>query len=454
MCGRALAIAAAHNLTVRHSTSLPVIPYALHLHSTAARPQTARLQRQAAVRAAEALVADQGNRSSFPVNLPVAVLHAGFALTGLVQTLLGPILLALAPHLGLRDTQAGLLFTAQFAGSSLGAFLSRGKLARTMASGYALLGMSAALLSVAGARTALPLFFFLGLGLGLAMTSTSMLIGLHFFPLRRGAALSLLNFSWSVGALVCPLLVARLLAAWGLAAVFIFVAAAGFLTCFVSLLTVRSGATVEASRDALAAERGSPRRSRFRLVLFFVVLTFLYVGVEVTITGWMATYAHRVASLDLIHAAAVPSIFWAAFLIGRGATAGLLLRIRDELLFLAGLVAALVGLGILLMAHTAVVLAIGAIAIGLALAPLFPLSLALFFGRTDTPAHAAWVLGLCGFGASLLPWLSGVVSNQTGSLRVGLLVPALALIVMLGMYISTYPQRRRHPPQQAGEQPG
>ena len=57
--------------------------------------------------------------------LPVkALLYAGFVLTGVVNTLLGPILPALSAKWFLTDSQAGWLFTAQFAGSILGVLLS------------------------------------------------------------------------------------------------------------------------------------------------------------------------------------------------------------------------------------------------------------------------------------------------------------------------------------------
>ena len=50
--------------------------------------------------------------------------HLDFVLTGVVMTLLGPILPALSMRWGLNDMQAGYLFFAQFASSCVGMLLS------------------------------------------------------------------------------------------------------------------------------------------------------------------------------------------------------------------------------------------------------------------------------------------------------------------------------------------
>ena len=50
-----------------------------------------------------------------------------------------------------------------------------------------------------------PRFFAFGLGLGLTMTATSMLIGTTSIG-RRGAALSILNAYWAIGAAMCPVI--------------------------------------------------------------------------------------------------------------------------------------------------------------------------------------------------------------------------------------------------------
>src|SRR3981189_1639039 len=71
-----------------------------------------------------------------PASLPIssaasAVLHGGFVVTGIVTTLIGPLLPILISRWSLTDQRAGLFFTAQFCGSmagvaSLGWLIKRG----------------------------------------------------------------------------------------------------------------------------------------------------------------------------------------------------------------------------------------------------------------------------------------------------------------------------------------
>ena len=72
-----------------------------------------------------------------------AALFAGFILTGMACTMLGPILPVFIARWNLSDTEAGFFFTAQFAGSFLGVLLS------------------SLLLSTRGYRETLTLGFFL-----------------------------------------------------------------------------------------------------------------------------------------------------------------------------------------------------------------------------------------------------------------------------------------------------
>jgi fucose permease len=73
------------------------------------------------------------------------------------------------------------------------------------------------------------------------------------------------------------------------------------------------------------------------------------------------------------------------------------------------------------------------LALGAALAPIFPLLLSRFFARASNASDSRWVLSICGFGGSVLPWLTGWLSGSFGSLRIGLAtVPAaLACILLL-----------------------
>lgn len=356
-------------------------------------------------------------------------LYAAFTLTGFGQTLPGSILPMLSAHWAMQDARAGLLFAAQFSGGAIGGLLTRRRFPATLMAGLACAAISAWGISVAGATAAFPLLFLYGLGNGAAMTATSMIIGSRYTE-RRGAALSLLNFFWSGGAALCPLMMARLLETWTLRRAFTGVA------CVFVLIVLLLAVTAErVPMDGRSGE-AAPAKAAMRMVLFFALLAFLYVGIENTMGGWLSTYAHRIGIEDARHATAMATFFWGALLAGRGLISAVLLVLPERRVYLGSLVLLGCGIALVVAAHAPLPLAVGAVVTGLALAPIFPLNLSLFMARAGEFSRAGMMLAISGFGGSVLPWLTGVVSGHSGSLRLGLLVPALAVVLMLALALA------------------
>jgi fucose permease len=69
--------------------------------------------------------------------------------------------------------------------------------------------------------------------------------------------------------------------------------------------------------------------------------------------------------------------------------------------------------------------------LGGTLAPIFPLLLSRFFAGTYSASGSRWLLATCGFGGSVLPWITGWVSVRSHSLRMGLSTVPAALFIML-----------------------
>jgi len=57
--------------------------------------------------------------------------------------------------------------------------------------------------------------------------------------------------------------------------------------------------------------------------------------------------------------------------------------------------------------------------------------LSLFMAKAGQPRNSGWVFAVAGFGGAVLSWLTGIVSTSAGSLRIGLLVPAGAALLLL-----------------------
>jgi fucose permease len=163
------------------------------------------------------------------------------------------------------------------------------------------------------------------------------------------------------------------------------------------------------------------------------VLFFVYVGTEVSTSGWSVTHAQRATTWAGTNFLLTQSFFYAGLLGGRGASAAILLRLREATVVIAGILLAAAGEIIFLSAHSAVLLFAGAFFAGLGCASLFPIYIAWiskWFG-----AHARKVGGvmfaLGASGSALMPPLVGVVSRFAGSLRIGLLVPLAGCAIML-----------------------
>src|SRR5215218_7886198 len=139
-------------------------------------------------------------------------LHVGFFIAGMATTLLGPVLPALRQRWEVSDALIGLAFTVQFLGSvSMSVFSSslvmRFGGGRIMLAGFALMAAGVGALTVAAWLPGLAAILCYGLGLGLVLPTTNVLVAAAS-PGREASAVSLVNVSWSGGAVAWPVLVA------------------------------------------------------------------------------------------------------------------------------------------------------------------------------------------------------------------------------------------------------
>ncbi|UWZ81949.1 MFS transporter [Occallatibacter riparius] len=367
----------------------------------------------------------------------LGVLHAGFALTGVLHAIGGALLPSITQAFHLSDKQSGLLFSLYFLGTALGALFCVGRYAQLMGAGF--LVLAAACVGIAHANLELlrPLFFVLGIGVGIPMSAVSMFTGRKFAD-RSAAPLTFLNFSWSAGALLAPLLAAQLLLkhtyrdAYQALAV---AALAASIACWIVL---------QDPPARPAPERHSGIRNVGWIVLFSV-LTFLEVGIENTTATWLATYSMRGERVGAAGGAASSALYWTGFLVSRGLFSLVLLR-RDSKRILRGAVAvALIAAALLIALPGSVERGFAMLTLGAALAPVFPLMLSRFFARAGSASDSRWILSICGFGGSVLPWLTGWLSGSFSSLRIGLATaPAALVCILLLLPLALNDRARQH----------
>lgn len=356
------------------------------------------------------------------------VLHAAFALTGVLHAIGGALLPALAASLGFADSRSGTLFLCYYLGTSIGALLCVGRLARLMVIGFFLAAAMCCSI-VAGAPVFLPAFFLLlGVGVGIPMTAVSMFAG-RAYAGQTAAPITLLNFTWSAGALLAPMLASRILVAhsWRTAYLLLAIAAASIaVACLAGLREPPEETPAPEARGGAA---------HYGVIVLFAFLAFLEVGIENTTATWLASYAMRISGTGAAQAAAFSSLYWGGFLVSRGLSSLMLLRIPPMRVLLGAVAAALLA-AVLLVSFAGAAPAVMPVAmavLGITLAPVFPLLLSRFFARAANVSDSRWVLAICGFGGSVLPWLTGRISSGTNSLRLGLCIVPAALLLMIVM---------------------
>ena len=373
-----------------------------------------------------------------PLLTPTTVAHAAFIPTGVVTVLLGPVLPWLSARWSLNDAQAGEFFTAQFLASTFGVAISGVLVPRF---GYRF-GMVAGLLFMAAGVGCLPLGSRLlgmaavacyGVGLGLTIPTSNLLVA-EVNPASRAAALSLLNFSWSVGAVACPFLFSPFQRTGRIAAFFYVIAACVLL---VSLLLARVSLPHPSdAKNSVEASRPLSEMLRTSAAIALGVLFFVYLGTENTMGGWLASYAKRMMS----HAGTIwvttPSFFYGGLLAGRALAPILLRKVGEIRVVRSCVAAAVVGLATLLVARSVAGILVSATVIGLGLAPVYPIiiaQLASVFGGGATRLGSVMFM-LASFGAASMPWLVGVTSTETASLKFGLVIPLAGCALMLALF--------------------
>ena len=366
-----------------------------------------------------------------------SLLCFGFVVCGMVTVLPGPLLPLMAARWGLRDVQSGEFFAALFLASTVGSIFSPHWLRRNLPSGYAAMTAGVVTLMAAGQTArgvlghtlALTAFALVGLGIGLSVTATNLIVGMiaenEAGPGERARRIAIVNLWWGIGAVVCPWLIAAA-ERRGRVQDLLLVTALATAAMFAGLLPQwlqpepRTGAIEPPS---LRSEAG--------ILVFFAVFLFLYVGVETVVGGWITTYAHRFTEMTVERASLMVSLYWMALLAGRWIGSVALRSVPERIVLLPSLGVAFAAVLPLVAPHSVSVVVAAAAIAGAGFGPVFPIGISRMLGRITDHRNTGWVFALTASGGAVLPWLTGLVSTRTGSLRIGFTVPVLALAAIL-----------------------
>jgi MFS transporter, FHS family, glucose/mannose:H+ symporter len=381
---------------------------------------------------------------SRPPLLPISsaasvVLHAGFVVTGVATTLIGPILPIFIARWSLSDQRAGLFFTAQFCGSMAGVASIRWLIGRgyrqAFVCGFILIAAGVAGLNLGSNGACLGATFVVGCGLGQALSTGNLWVA-EIAKARRVPALSILNLQWGIGAIACAPLVMLAQRHEAISLLLCALWASSALTALILAGMNLEPAETEEDEEQpkLGLREGISRRSTLSLAALF----FLYVGSENSVAGWVASLTKRMNSDSGDLWALAPMFFWGGLIAGRALVPILPLRRFERALLAGGLILAGAGICLLLQARTFASVAVSVTAAGLGLAAIYPILVAWLvkaFGERSRRIGAI-MFALAGMGGAVMPWFVGLTSTGTGSLRAGLLVPLAGCLAMLGLIVT------------------
>ena len=195
-----------------------------------------------------------------------------------------------------------------------------------------------------------------------------------------------------------------------------------------ALLVVRAPKLNQSSEKALS----SGPLSRISLAIL-ALLFFLYIGVEGSVAGWLATYAKRTVLPSGVLWMTAPSFFWAAIMAGRALAPLILRRTEERYVLIGGLIISGMGVAAVLGGNSTTSILTGTVISGIGMSSVFPIFIAMisqYFHELSTQV-SPYMFAMAGLGGAVLPWFVGTVSSETGKLRAGLTIALVGVGLQL-----------------------
>lgn len=197
-------------------------------------------------------------------------------------------------------------------------------------------------------------------------------------------------------------------------------------------------------RDALKSEvieQSSPvagftllKRPRFG---YGALCIFLYVGAEVSIGSLIVNYLKQpnVMGLNDLSAGNMIAFYWGGAMVGRFFGSALL-RVLSPGKILAAVAVGAITLLLISANSTGTTAGYSLLAIGLMNSIMFPTIFSLACEKLGArAADGSGIINIAIFGGAVVPLLTGVVADSTGSLALSLIVPAVCYAIIAGFGI-------------------
>jgi fucose permease len=281
------------------------------------------------------------------------------------------------------------------------------------------------------------LIFLAGIGVGGSDVGGNTLV-LWRFKDRSGPYLNALYFFAGVGGIAAPLLLE-----YFLSRDLSFEWAYWFFAVLV--LPIAIWLLIKPSPNIpTAGEFEGRSEADYRLVIFFGILFFIYVGIDVSFVGWVYSYVLVTEVGSSSQAAILTSAYWFAITAGRLGMIFAAAHIHPRPIIWGSMCGAVVSLGFfLLFPGSLSAAAVGTVGLGLSTAALLPMSLA--YAERSMPIRGKitgvlWVFGSSG--SIITPWLAGNLMGWINPIALVLLLLLYAVIGLLIFFVLNQYQSR------------
>jgi fucose permease len=383
--------------------------------------------------------------------LPIAFL--AFASLGLPDALLGVAWPSIRRTFDLPVSQLGVLLVSAMAGYLVSAFAS-GALVGRIGLGALLLWSSLAMVASTlghALAPAWPVLVALGALSGLGAGAVDAGINAFAAARLRPRTVNWLHACYGAGAALGPLLLTSLMTAgwgwrWGYGAVALVLA--GTAVCFA--LTVHLWATGAAAASAPgpaspSAAVGIRDALGRRPVQLNVAIFFVYTGLEATAGQWSYSLLTESRGIGMATAGLAVAAYWSGLAVGRLLAGALARAHRPGTLLRVALLGVPLAVTMLWRAPSAASGVAGLAALGLCVAPIYPLLISLTPGRVGA-AYATHAVGFqvaaAYLGAAALPGAAGVLARHAGLEAIPPLMLGAALAVLALDGIAARPAAR------------
>ncbi len=336
---------------------------------------------------------------------------------GICFSVIGALKLELVKQLKITDAQFGklisaLMFTSIFVVLVFGVLMDMFGYRPIAIAGF-LLGASAVFMLISSRSYSRAILACILLGIGaMCLNLGNTLIPMILFAGNPAAASNFGNVFFGIGAFITPFLVGMLLSRLGYKAT-------GMLITLILLAPIAVAAVAsypEVQKTGLTF--GQAVAGAFSLlanpaVIVAALALFCYVGLEVSMGGWISTYATN-QGFDSRGASMVLSSFWIGLMIARLIASAVITTANGIIALSLLAVAAMILIGLMIAAGSKVMAALLVFATGFCFGPIFPTIVGTTFSKLDPSLYGSafgiiFAVGL--LGGSTLPAAIGIYSQ-------------------------------------------